>query len=139
MTTLGKKISRIPQVVAVGGSTKFCEVKSVVAGEKNKKAMEFNVDCENASNRLDDNKNNKVAEVDTEQDLHDLTLALKLLKNEKTTYQELNTLMLNLSNEVQRHKSYAKHFLGFNSVHSDPSCHIGMIMLICDCIVYGDV
>jgi hypothetical protein len=81
---------------------------------------------ENASNRSD----NQAAEVDTKDDLQDLALALKFLKNEKTSNQELNTLMLDLSNEVQRHKSYAKHFLGSDSVNSDSSGQIGMVVFM---------
>jgi hypothetical protein len=81
---------------------------------------------ENASNRSD----NQAAEVDTKDDLQDLALALKFMKNEKTSNQELNTLMLDLSNEVQRHKSYAKHFLGSDSVNSDSSGQIGMVVFM---------
>lgn len=137
--------SSIAQVVAVGGSAnsatstsdengRICEVNNV-DGKKNTKAMESNMDCENGSTRsIDHHPNDEVAEMDTEQDLHDLTLALKLLKDEKKSHQELNTLMLDLSNEVQRHKSYAKHFLGLNSISSDSSGQIGMIVYICVCI-----
>jgi hypothetical protein len=139
-----KKISSIPQMVEVGGSTKsakttstldesgkICEVNSVnVDGEKSTKAIESNVDFENGSTRSDDHQKDEVAEVNTEQDLNDLTLALKLLKDEKKSNQELNTSMLDLSNKVQRHKSYAKHFLGLNGLASDSSGQIGIIMFI---------
>jgi hypothetical protein len=131
-------------MVEVGGSTKsakttstldesgkICEVNSVnVDGEKSTKAIESNVDFENGSTRSDDHQKDEVAEVNTEQDLNDLTLALKLLKDEKKSNQELNTSMLDLSNKVQRHKSYAKHFLGLNGLASDSSGQIGIIMFI---------
>jgi hypothetical protein len=121
-------------VLADGGSTKSVTSpsdesagNSNVDGEKSNETMDCNRGGENASNRSD----NQAAEVDTKDDLQDLALALKFMKKEKTSNQELNTLlMLDLSNEVQRHKSYAKHFLGSDSVNSDSSGQIGMVVFM---------
>lgn len=132
-TTSEKKTGSIAQVLADGGSTKSVTSpsdesagNSNVDGEKSNETMDCNTVGENASNRSD----NQAAEVDTKDDLQDLASAVKFLKNEKTSNQELNTLMLDLSNEVQRHKSYAKHFLGSDSVNSDSSGQIGMVVFM---------
>lgn len=57
-------------------------------------------------------------EVDTEEDLQDLGLASNILKSEKTRHQELIATMKDLSNQVLRHKSYVKHFLGDEGIES---------------------
>ena len=74
-------------------------------------------------------EDNEFVEIDTEEDLRDLGLAVNLLKYEKKRHQELTNSTQDLSGKVQRHRSYLKHFLGFDSVVPQTSDQLGKIFL----------
>lgn len=51
-------------------------------------------------------------EMDAEEDRNDLEMSLAYLKEEETYNKELTETMKELSHQLQRHKSYVKHFFG---------------------------
>ena len=51
-------------------------------------------------------------ELDAEEDRNDLEMSLAYLKEEETYNKELTETMKELSHQLQRHKSYVKHFFG---------------------------
>lgn len=77
-----------------------------------------------------DQEDGESDELNTEEDLRDLNLAVNLLKYEKKRHQELNRSSQDLSGKVQRHRSYLKHFLGYESVVSETSDQLGIIFFL---------
>ncbi|KAI9558623.1 hypothetical protein GHT06_015411 [Daphnia sinensis] len=132
-----------------------CAVKSVTASNQNKEfgegksiggfqtieLMKSTLGCEDSSACLNNHNTSELAEgVDTEEDLEDLTLAMKLLGEEKANHRKLTEVMLDLSKIVKRHKIYAKHFLGTDSIDSKSAGYIASRIpcVTCGKIVFRD-
>ncbi|XP_057368967.1 zinc finger protein ZFP2-like isoform X2 [Daphnia carinata] len=150
VTTIGKAAKSNAKIVEAA-----CAGDSVTTSNQNKECDKGNtavggfqtVECmnsifgENPSACLNNRDNSEVAEaVDTVEDLEDLTLATKLLEEEKANHQKLTGLMLDLSEMVKRHKIYARHFLGSDSIDSKSAGYIASRIpcLTCGKIVFRD-
>ncbi len=97
--------------------------RDVKEGKRNK-AKKKNLNPQEESVDQEDGESD---EINTEEDLRDLNLAVNLLKYEKKRHQELNRSSQDLSGKVQRHRSYLKHFLGYESIVSQTSDQLGKL------------
>ncbi|KAK4009927.1 hypothetical protein OUZ56_019070 [Daphnia magna] len=128
--------------VTTSNQTKeFGEGNAAADGIQTIELMKSTFGCKDPSACLNNHYTSEVAEaVDTEEDLKDLTLATKLLGEEKANHQKLTGVMLDLSKMVKRHKIYAKHFLGPVSIDSKSAGYIASRIpcVTCGKIVFRD-